>query len=90
MAAVRVRLTPVFPASLRMRAKATMSRPPTILEPIVSGRSSVRAAWSWLESCGHVTDFLDEAKGAGYAFETHPVALIKGPGCNVLRSVHSQ
>ena len=51
----------------------------------VSGRSSVGGAWLWLEGCGHVTDFLDEAKGAGYAFEA--VVLVEGR-CSLVECIH--
>ena len=51
----------------------------------VSGRSSVGGAWLWFEGCGHVTDFLDEAKGAGYAFEA--VVLVEGR-CSLVECIH--
>ena len=51
----------------------------------VSGRSSVGGAWSWLEGCGHVTDFLDEAKVAGYACEA--VVLVEGR-CSLVECIH--
>ena len=44
-----------------------------------------RWAWSWLEGCGHVADFLDEAKGAGYAFEA--VVLVEGH-CSLVEGIH--
>ena len=47
--------------------------------------SSGGGAWSWLEGCGDVTDFLDEAKGAGYAFEA--VVLVEGR-CSLVECIH--
>ena len=62
------------------------SRRPVVPQPgSVDGRSSVGGAWSWLEGCGHVTDFLDEAKGAGYAFEA--VVLVEGR-CSLVECIH--